>query len=114
VRLIQQVEWRRPVDLLASILNLPGIYCTSQLLMTDINIDIVMSMSAITPSTLAHVVAGHSRSPYARSKYIMSLAPVNHANVFGGLQFTGLGVNHLTVKLLGTSLWDYYYIDDAI
>ena len=113
VRVIQQVERRRPEELLKGILDLPGVHCANQLLVPEIDCEVVTSISSCTPSTLARVLAKKTHSPNAQNKYIASFAPAHHANIFSWLRFTGLGVDHLTIRLLGTSLWDNYYFAET-
>ncbi|KAF2643773.1 hypothetical protein P280DRAFT_514771 [Massarina eburnea CBS 473.64] len=105
VRVIQQVEYRQPEDMLDGILSLPGINTASQVIVPDIEANgSVGTLSIQTPSALAHVLAKQNISP--RHKYIASFAPIHHASIFSFSRFTGLSVENLTVRLLGMNLWD--------
>jgi hypothetical protein len=108
VRVIQQIEFQSPSNLLNGILNLPGINTASQLLVPYIEGHEVTSMTLQTPSTLAHTLAKFNHSPHPHSKYIHTFAVINHANIFAWQRFTALDLENLTIRMLGTELWGRY------
>ncbi|KAF2250792.1 hypothetical protein BU26DRAFT_591782 [Trematosphaeria pertusa] len=105
VRVVQHVEWRSPGELLESIVRMPGIHAASQLLVPRIQGGTVASMSVITPTTLARKLAKLNIHPHARSKYIANFAPIHHANLFGWLKLAKIGVDNVTIRILGCGFW---------
>ncbi|KAF1962099.1 hypothetical protein CC80DRAFT_499530 [Byssothecium circinans] len=115
VRVIQQVEYRQPSGLLSGILGLPGVNTASQLLVPDIEgSSLVSALSVQSPSTLAHVLHNQSTFRSPSRKYIATFGVFNHSNIFAWQRFTGLQVSNLTVRLLGTRLWDRYNFPPSI
>ncbi|KAF2475191.1 uncharacterized protein BDR25DRAFT_382028 [Lindgomyces ingoldianus] len=100
------VPWQRPEQLLRGITALPGIHSCSDLLFLENRAGNVESVTVISPSALAFKLSCMNIHP--SSRYITSVAPVNHSNLFGWVRYAGVSVDHLKVHIVGAELWNRY------
>lgn len=115
VRVIQEVEYMQPEAIFANILNKPGVNPASRLYVVEAKQGVISSMYALTPEPYARVLRNRNLTPrYLYSATVSSFALAHHANLFSWLRFAGLGVRHLTIRALGTNLWDQYVFEGSL
>ncbi|ORX99426.1 hypothetical protein BCR34DRAFT_592931 [Clohesyomyces aquaticus] len=105
--IIQTVPYASPSLHLSRLSTLPGLHTSSLVLYPTISGGIITSVSLISISNLAALLARRNRSPHSPCRSLATIAPGYWTHILGYSRLGSCGtVQELWIRIVGMDLWE--------